>query len=473
MKVLNTEPWLPSILFLTVFIAEVLATRPASTFIVQGDQNSSLTLSVNVPLYPNNDDLFFHVSAPAGHAWVGFGFGTEMKDALIFVAYPSENGKNVTLSPRIGPYHEQPEHTKAVGVHILEGTFVDNETYNINAHCISCRSWPLPVAERGEIDVTSTAQPMIYALGPVDSFLHSDSQEASITQHIEHGKLMMDLTAATGEGGVPCLSTTESGVIHGQCPPNAHPATIVHGVIMAACFVVFFPLGSLLTRLPVRHAFWIHVICQCSTILLALGGFTLGIYNSVRNNKHPKLNSPHQGLGLTLILLLLIQPTLGFRGFLYHHKEPQPHSLTLTGKIHRYLGPGIILAGIINGALGLVFANDTVRLPPYFGLFLFIAIIYALTYRIFQRRRVRNNAINSAAAANFRTRATPATAWAGTAAALRSPYDVPLQSYEDGDNLSHRSSLSLGSFNRVEADVEHAPAVYVNVTPKNEETRMS
>ncbi|ERF76844.1 hypothetical protein EPUS_07634 [Endocarpon pusillum Z07020] len=473
MKVLDTEPWLPSILFLTVFIAGVLATRPASTFIVQGDQKSNLTLSVNVPLDPTNDDLFFHVSAPAGHAWVGFGFGTEMKDALIFVAYPSENGKNVTLSPRIGPYHEEPEHTKAVGVHILEGTFVDNETYNINAHCTSCRSWPLRAAERGKIDVTSTAQPMIYALGPVDSFLHSDSQEASITQHIAYGKLMMDLTTATGEGGVPSLSTTESGVVHGQYPPSGRLTTIVHGVIMAACFVVFFPLGALLTRLPVHHAFWIHVICQCSTILLILVGFTLGIYNSVHNNKHPKLNSPHQGLGLTLILLLIIQPTLGFRGFLYHRKEPQPHSLTLAGKIHRYLGPGIILAGIINGALGLVFANDTDRLPAYFGLFLFIAIIYALTYRIFQRRRVRNNAVNSAAAANFRAGATPATAWAGSAVASRSAYDVPLQSYEDVDRLSHRTSPSLGSFRGGNADVEHAPPVSVNVMPKNEETRMS
>ncbi len=441
--------------------------------VLQRDQNSSVTLSVNVPADPTSNDLFFHVSAPASHAWVGFGFGTEMKDALIFVAYPSENGKNVTLSPRIGPYHSEPKHTKAVGVMILEGTFVDNETYNINAQCTRCRSWPLPTAERGEIDVTSTVQPMIYALGPVGSFLQSNSQEASITKHIAYGKLMMDLSAATGEAGIPSPPNTESGVIHGQYPPNARLTTIVHGVIMAACFVVFFPLGALLTRLPIRHAFWLHIICQCSTVLLVLIGFTLGIYNSVHNNKHPKLNSPHQGLGLTIFLLLLIQPTLGFQSFLYHRKEPQPHSLTITGKIHRYLGPGIILAGIVNGALGLVFANDTDRLPSYFGLFLFIAIIYALMRWIFRRRRVRNNAITTATAANFRTGATPTTTRSASAPALRSTYDVPLQSYKSGDNLSHRSTPSLGSFKREEGDEEHAPPIYVNVMPKNEEGNMS
>lgn len=82
---------------------------------------------------------------------------------------------------------------------------------------------------------------------------------------------------------------------------------------------------------------------------------------------------------------------------------------------------------------------------------------------------MRNNAINSAAAANFRAEATPATAWAGSAAALRPAYNVPLQSYEDGDKLSHRTTPSLGSFKGGKTEEDHAPPVCVNVMPENEE----
>jgi len=79
-----------------------------------------------MPSDPTNDDILFHVSAPANQSWVGFGFGTQMLDALIFVADKSQTGKNVTISPRIGLFHTEPQYTQAVGVDVLEGSYVDD-----------------------------------------------------------------------------------------------------------------------------------------------------------------------------------------------------------------------------------------------------------------------------------------------------------------------------------------------------------
>lgn len=302
---------------------------------------------------------------------------------------------------------------------------------------------------------------MLYAIGGQDASLQTDSQEGEIKQHIAYGKYTIDLQAATGEAGVPNHSTTETGITQSEALGKARLVTILHGLIMAACFVVFFPLGALVTRLPLRLAFWLHVIWQCCTTIGVLIGFTLGIYNSIHNNEHPKLNSPHQALGLTVVVLILVQPTLGFRGFLHNRHHPKSQTPTLAGKIHRFLGPAIILAGIVNGALGLTFANDTARLPAYFGAFVFITIIYMLTQWIFRRRTMRNRAVNSVRASNFRDGAPP--------------YAVRLRNYARQGNLSHPSHLShrsdLSGQNLARA--EQTPAQYVHVIPKDEEQRMS
>jgi Cytochrome domain of cellobiose dehydrogenase/Eukaryotic cytochrome b561 len=376
---------------------------------------------------------------------VGFGFGTQMLDALIFIAYTSESGENVTISPRIGRHHEEPMYTPAVGVKVLGGTFVDNDTYHINAQCTGCRSWPLALGRRGTIDTESTTQPMIYAIGDDSPFSHTDSQEATIERHIAFGKFAIDLKTATGDAGIPNGTETEAGITRGEGSVNSRLGTIFHGLIMSACFIVFFPIGALLIRLPFRLAFWLHLMWQCCTVLGVAIGLSLGVYVATNKNKHPKLNTPHQGLGLTVILLVFGQASLGF---LLHRNYKRTQSPSLHGKIHRFLGLTIILLGITNGALGLNFAENNGRLPAYFGLVVFIAVIYTLSQLIFRRRSIRKNAVNSVAASNFR----------------EGPYNVRLYNRDRREN-----NLSQQSF----VKAEHGSPQYVNVMPKNEEQRMS
>jgi Cytochrome domain of cellobiose dehydrogenase/Eukaryotic cytochrome b561 len=401
-----------------------------------------------------NDDLFFHVSGPAGQAWLGFGFGAEMKGALMFVAYTSQSGTNVTISPRVGTGHDEPKFTSDVDVKVLEGSFVDNESYNINAQCTRCRSWPLAAGGQGTVDVASTAQPMIYAIGENSMSVKTDSQEATIREHAEYGSFTIDLKAATGDAGVPTKTTAEAGVTHGDASGSGHLGNVFHGLIMGACFVILFPLGALLIRLPVRLAFWLHVIWQSCTVFGVLVGFSLGIYISVKNNNHPKLDSAHQGLGIAITLLVLIQPTLGF---LHHRIYKRTASPTLLGKIHRlYLGPGIILLGIVDGALGLNLAADNGKIPAYVGFVLFIAIVCALALWTLRRRNMRTKAANSFAASNFRDGVNGGGGGGGAG-------DVPLQDYGRlHGNASQHSFAQAGT----------APPQYTNNRPEYHDQRV-
>lgn len=412
-----------------LFLTEAIAETPSSTFVFQGEQGSNVIISINVPEKADNHDLFFHVSAPARQAWVAFGFGTGMKDALIFVSYKSQDGKNVIVSPRIGTGYVQPQFTTAVGVTLLEGTKVDNETYHINGRCTACRSWPLAPGREGRIDVRSIAQPMIYAFGEETPFFQTNSQEATIRKHIAKGKFTMDLEAATGKAGVPSHKAIQEGATQTGFSGGSRAGIIFHGTFMAACFIVFFPLGTLLIQLPFRLAFWLHLIWQLCTVFGVLIGFSLGLYISINSRLNSKLDTPHQGLGIATFSLVLLQTLLGF---LHQRIFKKTHSPSFFGIIHRFLGPAIILFGIVNGALGLKLANNDGKIAPYFAAVLVIVFVCTLGQWIFRRRKMLNTAIQSVAADNFR-------AGAGGA--------VPLQDYGRGNV---------------------APPQYVTVMPKNE-----
>jgi hypothetical protein len=428
-----------------VFFVNAIAS-PSSTFVLRGGLGSNVTISVNVPSNLTADDLFFHISGPSNQSWLAFGFGTEMQDALMFVAYKSQSGTNATLSPRIGSGQIEPKHTEDVEIDVLEGTTVDDQSYFINARCRKCRSWPLEGDRRGNIDVRSTTQPMMYAIGD-SSFFQTNDLKGTIQKHSWYGKFKLDLRAATGDPGIPTNTTSDATVIATEGANSGRLGTIIHALIMGACFVVLFPVGTLLIRLPIRLAFYLHLIWQSFALLGVIAGFALGVYISIRSNRHPKLfNSVHQGLGIAVVALLLVQPVLGF---LHHRSFKQTPSSTLVGKIHRiYLGPAVTVLGIINGALGLSFASNTEKLPAYFGFLIFVTAIIGLALWASGRKKVRNNATNSHAANNFRE---------GMAHG-----DVPLQTYDRTNGNSVKPPPPA-----------FAPPQYVNVMPKHEDQRMS
>jgi Cytochrome domain of cellobiose dehydrogenase len=213
-----------------------------------------------------------------------------MAGSLMFVIYTSHDGKNVTISPRLGTGHDMPLYTGNVGYSILEGSGLINSSAGTNmvanVRCTNCRSWA-----GGQLNVTSHSQPMIYAVGDVDDQLQTNDYTATIHQHAGYGKFTLDMVAATGTGGIPSDTNQQTGVTHESDQgdgPGPGPGRGLHALFMCGTFLVLFPAGFLFLRLFER--LWIHVAFQSAGLFFTLLGAASGIALSIKDNKvglHP------------------------------------------------------------------------------------------------------------------------------------------------------------------------------------------
>jgi hypothetical protein len=109
-----------------------------------------------------------------------FEFATTDPDIDIYVL-------GVTLSPRLCSGNVEPVFSSSLNVDTLPGTGLsdNNNIMTVNARCSNCHQW-----KTGSLDLNSTAQPWIYALGPnsVNSAnLKSNSMTAGIERHSIYG----------------------------------------------------------------------------------------------------------------------------------------------------------------------------------------------------------------------------------------------------------------------------------------------
>lgn len=74
--------------------------------------------------------------------WVGLGQGSSMSGANIFIMYTDSSGSNVTVSPRLGTGHSQPNYNSDAKITLLDGTGVSNGKMvaNVKCKCIVCSS---------------------------------------------------------------------------------------------------------------------------------------------------------------------------------------------------------------------------------------------------------------------------------------------------------------------------------------------
>lgn len=84
-------------------------------------------------------DLYFQISAPSTMRWIGFGQGSQMAGANMFVIYADEAGTNITLSPRHGISEIEPLLDQTTNVTLLEGSGISNGQMvaNILCECIA------------------------------------------------------------------------------------------------------------------------------------------------------------------------------------------------------------------------------------------------------------------------------------------------------------------------------------------------
>ena len=210
---------------------------------------------------------------------MALGFGSQMKGALMFVAYAAQStapgGFDITLSPRLGTGHAQPKYDSSIDIKLLKGSGIINGTYVVNAQCTNCRTW-----KGGSLNVKSTDQPMIYAFGDTDENVKSNDKNATIQQHEVNGNFKINMVQATGNPGVPVNVNRATGTTGGETTVDSRLSIQLHAIFMVGSFVVLFPLGAVVLR--VFEKVVLHYVNQTFGALCVLIGFGLGIHISLR-----------------------------------------------------------------------------------------------------------------------------------------------------------------------------------------------
>lgn len=260
--------------------------------------HSATQFSVNIA--NDSSDVYFFLSAPA-HAWVGFGFGAKMERSLMLVAYPDASGASttrpcynmtwiifpadsadkmpdVTVSPRMGRAGGEPTATQTVKVEVLPGSGVQDGVMSVNARCKDCRVWP-----NGFLDATSAAQDMMFAFGPRNG-MRSSLLDAPLKRHVSYGHFTMDLTAATGVGGVPLKSSEKRGVQMGAMKAETDRKALAHALLGCLVLFVVWPANILVAAMIRRTRFRVVsaiAVVVCLGIVYGLGISTSYQYNRV------------------------------------------------------------------------------------------------------------------------------------------------------------------------------------------------
>ncbi|KAJ5610656.1 hypothetical protein N7510_007375 [Penicillium lagena] len=253
-----------------------------------------------------------------------------MQNSLMIIMYASTSGEHVTLSPRFSSGEQEPVYSASLAVDILEGTGISNNTMTVNARCSNCTNW-----ETGSLDLKSTAQSWIFALGPTGR------------------QFFVDMVHATGgSGGLPISYTTAAGSSLASTTSDSNWPSIIHALCLCGAFILLMPSGVILLRVYPKSVRW-HWVNQTISTGLSLIGIVIGFYLSTMFTKSQSFGSTHQILGIIILLAMLLQ--LGM-GFWHHWMYKRTQSPTRYGILHRYFGWVVMFLAIINGGIGLTWS---------------------------------------------------------------------------------------------------------------------
>ncbi|OAP60485.1 hypothetical protein AYL99_05487 [Fonsecaea erecta] len=168
------------------------------------------------------------------------------------------------------------------------------------------------------------------------------------------------LTASASE----VAATKESSLLpRAVAPATKHRSDKVHGIIMGVTVIIIFPFASISWRLLDRLVsgktlFRIHVACQVLGLAMLIVGFGIGVWVCIIHKEVYNDEWGHVILGTILMALFIVQPVIGQ---LHHYLYISPSRRTQPWirSLHVWLGRLLMVAAIVNGATGIVLANNT------------------------------------------------------------------------------------------------------------------
>ncbi|KAJ4400141.1 hypothetical protein N0V91_008932 [Didymella pomorum] len=175
----------------------------------------------------------------------------------------------------------------------------------------------------------------------------------------------------------------------GGGPSERRTMLIAHGVLASLAFVILFPAGAIAIRLAsFPGVVWFHALFQIFAYLVYIAAFGLGVYLA---SEMEMLDHYHPIIGIVVLILVFLQPAFGW---LHHVLFKKHQSRTLWSYVHIWLGRVAVTLGIINGGLGLQWA-DTMNMSSRGGIIAYavIAVVMWLAWVaasiVGERRRSR------------------------------------------------------------------------------------
>jgi hypothetical protein len=184
----------------------------------------------------------------------------------------------------------------------------------------------------------------------------------------------MNMLQATGSAGVPTLTTKTPGAAQDGSPVHdSNWVSIIHAVLMSLSFILLMPLGVIFLRILERVRWhWMNQLLAAGTAIVSAG---IGIYLSSMYTKSSSYNSAHQLLGLAVSAFLFLQ---FFLGFWHHRLYKATQKTTIYAPIHRYLGQVVILAGVINGGIGLTWSRSSNTVVEVYSIAVVVVAIFTI-----------------------------------------------------------------------------------------------
>lgn len=296
-----------------------------------------------------------------------------MAGSNMFIMYSDGQG-NVTVSPRLGTGQIEPQHDTSTNITLLQGSGVAGNRMIANVRCANCHRW-----KGGSTDFTGSGGNWIYA-SRSGSPLDTRQLDARLAQHGSYAGFTWDYTKAQGgsdnvnpfmtqqarsSAGTGISPMPSSSVSNSQseddsegdsssdtastAPSNA--AVAAHGLLAAIAFLILFPTGAVLVRIPGLSP-WVHAGMQIFAYVCFVAAAGLGIYLATSLDN---LTEAHPIIGMVLLGLLFFQP-LG--GFLHHRAYKDRQGRTTVSYLHVWLGRACVLLGMVNGGLGIQLKGD-------------------------------------------------------------------------------------------------------------------
>ena len=273
----------------------------------------------------------------------------------MFVMYADGNG-NVTVSPRLGQGHVEPQYNPSADVTLLEGSGIRDGRMTANIRCSSCDTW-----RGGSMDFSSSSSDWIFAYRPGES-LDSTSLATNIEFHQGYGTWTWDIASARGgNSSNPFIDGTSR--IPSATPPSAtiesdgstsDTMVLAHGIMASMVFLALFPAGAIFIRIPMLSRFiWIHAGLQIFAYCAFVAAAGLGIY---LNASIGESSGHHQIIGIVLLAVLFVQPIAGLLHHRFFKKQQRRSFITYA---HIWLGRIAIVMGMLNGGFGLMLAGLT------------------------------------------------------------------------------------------------------------------